>query len=78
MVKTGNPKTLLDLMHELGQIFFCNTGDNAYKIIYFAQSREIHFEGTLTEGQLQRISADGVQAKSIGIDEFNNEIIIEE
>jgi len=78
VVRTGNPKTLLDLTHELGQIFFCNTGDNAYKIIYFAQSREIHFEGELTEGQLNRITADGVEAKSIRIDEFNNEIIIEE
>ena len=78
VVHTGNPQTLLDVMHELGKSFYCKTGQSNYKVMYFATSREVHFEGELDEKQLEKVKTGSVEVKSIKVDEFNNEIIIEE
>ena len=78
VLKTSNPQTLLESMHQLGQVFLCETGQEIYKVIYFAQHRQIFFEGHLSPSQLDRVKHECVTAKSIEIDDFNNEIVIEE
>lgn len=78
VVKTNNPQTIIDMMHELGTSFHCKTSQNEYRVIYFATNREVHFEGSLTPDQLAQIKAESKEVKSIRIDEFAGEIIIEE
>lgn len=78
VVHTSNPQTLIEMMHELGTAFYCKTGQKTYRVIYFATNREIHFEGELTEEQLEKIKMEATEVKSIRIDDFNDEIIIEE
>ena len=78
VVKTGNPKTLFDNMHELGASFYCKSGENAYQVVYFARNRQIHFKGSLSADDLKNLQADSVEVKSITVDEFDDEIIIEE
>jgi len=78
VVRTSNPQTLIDMMHELGTAFYCKTGQNTYKVLYFASNREVHFEGELNEAQLAKIKAEAKEVKSIMEDEFGNEIRIEE
>jgi len=85
VVKTSNPETLIDHMHEKGTSFYAKVGEDEktgagiYKVVYFASNREIHFEGTLdTEEQFQKIKEESTKVKSIKIDEFAGEIIVEE
>jgi len=66
-------------MHELGASFYCKTGENTFHVVYFAANREIHFKGSMTADQLEKLKeSDSIQVKSIEVDEFNDEIIIEE
>jgi len=83
VVKTSNPETLFDHMHEKGTSFYARTSESGvkpetYKVIYFATNREVHFEGELTEQQIQKLRTDSTGAKSIQIDEFAAEILVEE
>lgn len=78
VVKTGNPETILDMMHELGTSFYCKTGKDEYHMVYFATNREVHFEGQLSEKQLEEVKADSKEVASIKIDEYANEIVVEE
>ena len=78
VVKTGNPQTLFDNMHELGASFYCKSGENAYQVVYFARNRQIHFSGVLTADELKKLEGDSVEVKSITVSEFDDEIIIEE
>jgi len=83
-VKTSNPETLFEHMHEKGTSFYAKTGEEdekgeaIYKVIYFATNREVHFEGKLTDEQIQQLKSDSTRVKSIQIDEFAGEIIVEE
>ena len=78
VVKTTNPATLLDMLHELGTAFYSKAGQNSYKVLYFASNREVHFEGALSEDQLAKVKGEAQEVKSIKIDEIANEIVIEE
>ncbi|MEM2110768.1 MAG: hypothetical protein QXX08_02695 [Candidatus Bathyarchaeia archaeon] len=78
VVKTNNPQTLLDTIHELGTSFYCKTGQNTYRVVYFASNREIHFEGALNEEQLDKLKADSQEVQNITINEVTSEIIVEE
>jgi len=83
VVKTSNPETLFDHMHEKGTSFYARTSEvgikpETYKVIYFATNREVHFDGELTEEQIQRLKDDSTRVKSIQIDEFAGEIIVQE
>ena len=53
VVKTNNPQTIIDTMHEMGTSFYGKTGRNEYPVICFATNREVHFEGSLSPQQLQ-------------------------
>jgi len=78
VVKTSNARTLLENMHELGASFYCKGEGDTYQVLYFAVNREIRFEGKLSSEQLEKIACESVLVNSIRIDEFNDEIIIEE
>ncbi len=78
IVHTSNPQTLLDSMHERGSSWYRKADRDNYEVIYFATSRAIFFEGPLTEEELQRIKVEAREAKTIKIDEFNNQITIKE
>lgn len=78
VVHTDNPQTLLGMLHELGTSFFCKTGQDTYKVVYFASNREVHFEGKLAEEQLEEIKRESTEVESIRIDDFHNEIVIRE
>lgn len=78
VVKTSNPDTLFEHMHEKGTSFYAKVGEELYKVVYFATNREIWFEGTLTDEQLKQLKDESTKAKSIQIDEFAGEIIVEE
>lgn len=56
VVKTNNPQTIVDMMHEMGTSFYCKTGRNEHRAIYFATNREVHFEGSLSPQQLQAMN----------------------
>jgi len=82
VVRTSNPETLMDHMHEKGTSFYAKVASvgplGIYKVVYFASNREIHFEGTLTEEQIQKLKEESTEVKSIKIDDFAGEIIVEE
>ena len=78
VVKTNNPETILELMHELGTSFWCQTEKDEFQVIYFATNREIHFEGALAKDQLEQIQKESREVSSIRINEIAGEIIIEE
>ena len=78
VVHTDNPQTVLSMIHELGASFFCKTGQDTYKVVYFASNREVHFEGSLSKEQLDQIKRGSAEVTSIRTDEFRDEIIIEE
>jgi len=84
VVKTSNPDTLFDHMHEKGTSFYAKTGEDEktheeiYKVVYFASNREIWFEGKLTDERIKQLKDDSTRVKSIQVDEFAGEIIVEE
>ena len=83
VITTSNAERLLDYMHELGKCWFKKSGvdpdtkDDTYKVVYFSSNTQVFFDGRLNKAQLETIQKEGVQAKSIVIDEFNLEIRIE-
>lgn len=77
VVQTGDASNLMSLVHELGKVFFCKLGRKIYKVLYFAQSTNVFFEGSLSNQDIERLKQlDAIEAKSIEIDEFNDEIRI--
>jgi hypothetical protein len=78
VVKTNNPQTLLDTIHELGTSFYCKTGQDTYRVIYFASNREVHFEGSLNAEQLDKLKSESQEVQNITVNEAANEIIVEE
>ena len=75
---TNKAETLLETMHELGTAFYAKTGENTYQALYFAQHREIIFEGELTPEEADKLKAMATQVKTIEYDKFNDTWIIEE
>ena len=65
-------------MHELGTAFYAKTGENTYQVLYFAQHREIIFEGKLSPEQAGKLKGITTQVKTIEYDKFNDTWIIEE
>jgi hypothetical protein len=79
VVKTRNPKTILDMMNEMGTSFYCEGEDkDEYCIIYFATNREVYFEGKLDARELEQVKTGSHRVNSIKVDALNQEIIIEE
>jgi len=84
ILKAKKGKTLLDNIHELGRLYWqlVSEGDKGsqaqYRVVYFSQNCEVHFEGELTEAEANKIKGDGNKASIITFDEFNSEIVIEE
>lgn len=71
-----DPDLLFDLMHELGTSFYCKMGKDAWRVVYFAGNRELHFEGNLTEKQLGRLKENSVEVSEITVNELQGEIQI--
>jgi len=78
VVKTSNPKTILDMMNELGTSFFCKTDQDEYRVIYFATNREVWFQGKLSPNELEKIKTESHEVTNITVDEMASEILIEE
>jgi len=78
VVKTTNPQTLLDSIHELGVCFYCKEDGDEYRAVYFAANREVWFSGKLTQKQLEGLRTEAKQVKTIEVDELAGEIIITE
>jgi len=82
-LKTSNPATLFEHMHEKGTSFYAKAGEDdkheaVWKVVYFATNREVHFDGKLTDEQLEELKGGSTRVKSIEIDEFAGEIRVEE
>ena len=78
MIHTRNAGTLFDNISPLGKCFWCRTGEKEYQVIYFAANRQVFFDGPLTDEQLFRLSSSGWEVKKIEVDDFTQEIRIEE
>ena len=78
VIHTGNPGTLFDNISPLGKCFWCLTGEKEVQAIYFATNRQVFFNGPMTQDDLIRLANEGWQVKKIEVDDFTQEIRIEE
>jgi hypothetical protein len=78
IVLTKNVDTILHLMNELGTCYYCDLGKGEYRVVYFSNSRECFFEGSLTQDQLKQIQEDSHKVSKITVNEEAGEIRIEE
>lgn len=78
VIHTGNPETLFENISPLGKCFYCSLGMDAYRAVYFAANRQVFFEGPLTNAQLNRLEQQGWGVTKIEVDDFTQEIRIEE
>ena len=78
VIHTGNPGTMFDNMYSLGKCFWSRLADRQYKVVYFATNRQVFFEGKLTDEQLTKLAGQGQEVQKITVDDFTQEIRIEE
>jgi len=80
-----NSKTLFDHMHELGTAFYCkypsgpvDKPETIYKVIYYAENRQIFYEGPLELPELEQLKKMAIEVSTIEYDKFRDELIIKE
>ena len=78
VILTGNAETLFDNVSPLGTCFFCCTAENEYKVVYFAANRQVFFEGRLTGEEYKQLLQQAREVHTIEVDDFTQEIRIEE
>ena len=78
VIHTGNPATLFENMSPLGKCFWCPTGGEEYQAVYFAANRQVFFKGPLDDKQIQKLLGEAWKVKKIEVDDFTQEIRIEE
>lgn len=78
VVSTKKAETIIEMLNEQGLSYLCHLGDNEYRVVYFSNSRQCLFEGTLTKDQLEQIAKNSRQVSKLAIDEAAGKIIIEE
>ena len=78
VIHTGNPGTLFDNMYPLGTCFWCRLGEGEVKVVYFATNRQVFFEGKLSDEELANLVGQAQEVHTIEVDDFTQEIRIEE
>ena len=78
VIHTGNAETLFENISPLGKCFYCSLGRDEYRVVYFAANRQVFFDGVLDDEELVQLEHDGRGVKKIEVDDFTQEIRIEE
>jgi hypothetical protein len=77
VARVTDPELLSKSIHEHGTLFYQqDTKGNITRIVYFSSSRVIEYHGKVDENLATRVRAEGHQADTVEVDEFQSSVRI--